>query len=151
MNIGVVIPHLGQSQIGFSAIKAINKIALDGYQHDLVLFFEQFTMPVIQPQCAAMCINELVSFKGTFITSTLNNTSMVLARNSRKKNKVVFYVWDIEWMRPGMNNYLYNYGVFNGVTKIIARSPEHARAIENYCNRKVDLVLTEFNVNEMIK
>ncbi len=151
MSIGIVVPHLGQAQIGFTAIKTVNQLILDKSPHDWVLFFEQLTMPVLTPQCAAMCINELTSFKGTFITTTLGNTSMTLGRNSRKTNKVIFYVWDLEWMRSGQHSYLHNYHIFNSVTKLIARSTEHAKAIENYCNRKVDLILTDFNINEMIQ
>lgn len=151
MNIGIVVPHLGLSQIGFYAIHALNELIIKGYQGDAVLFFEQITTPVIQPQCGVMCINEMMSFKGTFITNTLTNTGMTLARNSRSGNKIIFYVWDLEWLRLGRNNYLENFRIFNQVDKIVARSQQHARAISNYCNRNVDLVSSQFNIDEIIK
>ena len=71
--------------------------------------------------------------------------------NSRKDNKIIFYVWDLEWIRPGKNIYLYNYGAFQRANKVIARSQAHAKAIENYSNRKVDSVIEEFSVSEIIK
>ena len=151
MNIGIVVPHLGSSQIAFYAIKEINKLAAEGYEHDLTLFFEQLLPQLMQPQCASMCINELMSFKGTLITTTIDNTTMSLARNTRTNNRIIFYVWDLEWMRPGKNIYLYNYNAFKNVNKIIARSKNHALAIENYCNRTVDNILEEFDIKEIMK
>lgn len=151
MNIGIVIPHLGASQIGFYAINAINDLIAQKYQGDIVLFFEQVTVPILQPQCGTMCINELMSFKGILITTTLTNTDMTLARNSRSENKIIHYVWDLEWMRPRHNNYLENFRIFNQVNKLVARSENHARALSNYCNRTIDLVSPQFNISEIIK
>jgi hypothetical protein len=91
-----------------------------------------------------------MSFKGTIITTTLDTTLMTLARNTRKDNRVVFYVWDLEWMRPQKNNYQYNQNIFYRVHKIVSRSTNHAKAIENYANRKVDLILKIFNIKEII-
>jgi hypothetical protein len=150
MNTAVVVPHLGLSQIGFYSIKAINELIAQKHTDDFVIFFEQITMPILQPQCATMCINELMSFKGNIITSTIDNTAMTLARNSRSKNKVILYLWDLEWMRA-QKHYEYVYQVLNSVHKIYARSLEHSFAIANYRGRPVDGVLEEFNITEMIK
>lgn len=149
MNIGLVVPHLGLSQIGFYSIKAINRLINIGYKDDAAIFFEQIAMPILQPLCGTMCINELMSFKGTLITSTIDNTAMSLARNSRKNNKIILYLWDLEWMR-GKSDYRYNYSVLNSVDQIFVRSQEHGRAIENYVG-KPPMVLEEFNIVEIIK
>lgn len=150
MNIGIVTPHLGLSQIAFYAISEVNRLVYEGRKDDIVLFFEQMTTPVVQPQCGIMCINELMSFKGTLITTTLNNTAMALARNSRSENKIIFYVWDLEWLRPNQNNYLHNFQIYNLANKLVARSQEHANAIENYCSRQVGLISPHFNIDEII-
>jgi hypothetical protein len=92
-----------------------------------------------------------MSFKGTIITTTLDTTTLALARNTRKDNQIIFYVWDLEWTRPQNNDYLSNYHIFNTAHKLVARSANHAKAIENYCNRKVDSIVEEFNVQEIIK
>ena len=151
MNIGIVVPHLGLSQISFYAIKEVNRLVDEKYSDDITLFFEHLVPSVIPPKCAVMCINEIMSFKGTLITTTLDTTLMALARNTRKDNRVIFYVWDLEWMRPNKNNFLYNHSIFHGVHKIVARSENHSKSIENYCNRKVDLIVKEFNVEEIVQ
>lgn len=151
MNIGIVVPHLGASQIAFSAIKAINQLVAEKWEDDLILFFEQLVQPVISPKCAVMCINELMSFKGNLITTTIDNTIMSEARSTRKTNHIIYYVWDLDWTRPGKNIYLYNLQAFNRAHKIIARNNNHKKSIENYSNRKVDLVLKNFDIREIIK
>jgi GTP:adenosylcobinamide-phosphate guanylyltransferase len=151
MNIGIVIPHTGASQIAFHTIKEINRIVNNGYLNDIIVFFEQLTPPIIKPNCSVMCINELMSFKGILITTTLDNTTMAIARSVNKENKIIYYVWDLEWMRPGKNIYLYNYNAFQRVNKIVARSSNHAKAIENYCNKKVNSIIEEFNIEEIIQ
>jgi hypothetical protein len=151
MNIGIVVPHLGLSQISFYAIKEVNRLVDEKHSDDITLFFEHLVPSLIPPKCAVMCVNEIMSFKGTIITTTLDTTLMTLSRNTRKDNRVVFYVWDLEWMRPQKNNYLSNYQIFNSVHKLVARSDNHAKAIENYTNRNVDAIVKEFNVQEIIR
>ena len=151
MNIGIVVPHLGAAQISFYAIKEVNRLIEEKYTDDLTLFFEHLVPSIIPPKCAVMCVNEIMSFKGTLITTTLDTTTLALARNTRKDNRIIFYVWDLEWMRPQKNNYLANYSIFHQAHKLVARSANHAKAIENYTNRKVNTIIPEFNVQEIIK
>ena len=151
MNIGIVVPHTGSSQISFYAIKEINSLIENGYKHDVILFFEHLISPIIKPLCGMMCINELMSFRGILINTTIDNTIMACARTCDINNQIIFYVWNLEWMRREKNIYLYNYNAFKNAHKLIARSENHAKAIENYSNRKVDKILAEFNVEEIIK
>jgi hypothetical protein len=151
MNIGIVVPHLGSSQISFYAIKEVNRIINAGYPDDITLFFEHLIPSIIPPKCAVMCVNEIMSFKGTLITTTLDTTLMSLARNTRQNNRIIFYVWDLEWTRFNHGDYLANYDIFHKAHKLVARSANHARAIENYCNRKADSIVEWFNVQEIIK
>jgi hypothetical protein len=151
MNIGIVIPHTGSSQIAFHSIKEINRLIDNNYLDDIVLFFEHLVSPIIMPKCAKMDAIELSSFTGHIITTTINTTVTAISRNSNRINKIIYYVWDLEWMRPQKNVYLYNYYAFNQVNKIISRSINHAKAIENYSNRKVDKIIEEFNIEEILK
>jgi hypothetical protein len=151
MNIGIVLPHIGNAQISYYAIKAINNAIAQSREHDFVLFFEQITTPVIKPDCGTMCVNELMLFQGTLITTTLANTAMAISQSSRKANKIIYYVWDLEWLRPNKNNYLENFKTFNLASELVARSTNHAKAIQNYCNRQVSRIIPEFNLAEIIQ
>jgi len=144
-NIGIVVPHLGSSQIGFTAIKAIEKI-----EDNKVIFFENLVPSICSLNCAKLCVNELTHFHGTLITTNIDNTILGLNLCNRKKTKVIFYVWDLEWLRKGKNNYLYNLQAYKDANVLIARSIEHAGPIENYSNRK-PLVIESFNLEEILR
>ena len=129
MNTGIVIPHLGSAQMSFEAINLVNKL------DNAVLFFEQLVAPCIEPKCATMCVNELMSFRGTLITTNISNTIMASKLINKSVVKHIFYVWDLEWLRPNKNNFLYNLQAYKAPQILVARSQEHVNPIANYCNR----------------
>jgi hypothetical protein len=92
---------------------------------------------------ATISTNKLISFSGLLITTTINNT--ITARNLINKNttKLVFYVWDLEWLRAGQNNFLHNIQAYRAPDMLIARSTEHVYPITNYSNRQ-PIVIEDF-------
>jgi hypothetical protein len=130
ISFGFVVPHLGSSQVTYEAIKLANSI------QNSVIFFEQLIPPCTPVGCATMCITELMNFKGTLITTSIENTRMANKLVNRNDCKMIFYVWDLEWLRPGQQNYLYNYEAYQMPNVLVARSEEHVGPISNYCNRQ---------------
>ena len=129
-NLGIVVQHLGSSQISYEAIKLVNSV------NNAVIFFEQLIAPCVPIRCATMCITEMTSFRGILITTNIENTLMVSQIVNRNQVKLMFYVWDLEWLRPNKNNYLYNIKAYNTPEVLIARSKEHVGPLTNYCNRQ---------------
>ena len=64
----------------------------------------------------------------------------------------IFYVWDLEWLRQHGKEFENTVKAFtdNSIT-LIARSKEHALAIENYCNIKIEHVIENFNIKKLIR
>tara|TARA_Y100000592_G_C5431540_1_gene298626 strand:- start:405 stop:881 length:477 start_codon:yes stop_codon:yes gene_type:complete len=146
---GIILEDLNASQVSYYAIKNINKYLEDSLD-DFVLFFESAGNSVIQPQCSSMGINELWSFDGTAIATTVS-TCLSLAQSHSTLDKY-FYVWDLEWSRPRGVDYDYIVTAFNNPEiKLIARSKDHAKAIKNYCNRDVCGVVPNFCVENLMK
>ena len=59
---------------------------------------------------------------------------------------------DLEWTRVTGRDYENIVKPFLDKNLIlIARSEDHAKAIENYCNRKVDHIVEDFNIEQLIK
>ena len=60
------------------------------------------------------------------------------------------YLWDIDWLvntvhyRPACD-ILHNQNLY-----LIARSQSHATIIENFCNRKCDTIIDNWNLNQII-
>ena len=86
---GIIVPHLGASQIAYESIRL-------GNQGDTVLFFEQLTNPAIPVNCPSMCVNELMNFRRTLISSNIENTIMARKLTNPKWVNIIFYVWDLE-------------------------------------------------------
>lgn len=148
MNIGAVVQHLGKSQITYNIVREINKIS--NYYYNTVIFFEQLVNSHFPAQCATMCVNELVNYHGILITSNLYNTKLAISLTNPNTTKVIFYVWDLEWLRPNQNNYLYNFEIYNKAPILIARSRYHAKAITNYANR-TPIVMENFSLKEILE
>jgi len=142
--IGVVIDELTASQLAFDIINNFNE-ELDNTKDDYVVFFENSTSSIVNPKFSTMAINELWSFHGVLIATSVSSTlSMIKAFSPAKK---IFYVWDLEWTRRHGKSFEDNIKAFtNEEVLLVARSKRHAKAIENYCNKKVDHIVQNFNI-----
>lgn len=129
-NLGIIIPHLGASQVVYEAIKLANSAS------DSILFFEQLTPPCVPIKCATMCITETMNFRGTLVTTNIENTRMANRIANRNAVKLIFYVWDLEWLRPQSQTYTYNYETYHMPDVLVVRDEEHVGPLFNYCNRK---------------
>lgn len=147
--IAVLLESLTSSQLSYCAIKNINE-HLEDSDNDFVALFENGGPTIIQPQFAVMPVNELWSFDGVAIATNVS-TAMSLSK-SFSPIKKLFYVWDLEWARATGRDYENLIKPFLDKDLIlIARSEDHAKAIENYCNRKVDHIVEDFNIEQLIK
>lgn len=145
-NIGVLIPNLGSSQISYYTIKELNNIK----GRDKVVFFEQLTPNLLHVDCATICVNKLGSFRGTLITTNTDNTILAYKTINRKRVKICFYVWDLEWLRQNKHDYIKNLPSYVKADFLVARGKSHADAISNYCNRYPNIV-EHFDLNKILE
>jgi hypothetical protein len=75
-----------------------------------------------------------------------------MATKTCNSSKIVFYIDDLEWMRNGKNNFLYNLQAYRSpLVELVTPSLNYAKLVENYSNRKVSAVIPGYNVTELIK
>jgi hypothetical protein len=148
--IGIIVPHLGTCQIAHYAVRYINYMLAQTSKFDFVLFYEELVKPRIRPMCASVNISEIWAFDGAIISYNIENT--ITAINAICPKTKIFYAWDVEWIRPKKNNFLYNMQAYRSPdVKLIARSKSHADAIAKYSNRVPDAIIDNFNLPEIIK
>lgn len=148
--IGFLLNHLGPSQLAFYVINQINAIGEKTVDYDFVLFYEHLVKPCVVPNCMVLNATETFSFHGLLIATTLDNAEVAI--NSINTARNIYYIWDLDWMRRGQNNYIKNISILrNPKLELIARSQDHASAIENYCNRKVSSIISDANIAEIDK
>lgn len=145
--IGVMVGDLGASQLSYNVVKKLNDQCKNS-KDDFVAFIENITNFVVQPAFAVLGVNEIWSFDGVLIATSVSTAShMIKAVNPSQK---YFYVWDLEWMRPHGHDFQYNVKAFNDPSiQLIARSHDHALAIKNYCNRDVAGIVDDFNIDQL--
>jgi len=147
--IGFLIEDTSASQLSFNLVKNINNYIKDN-DDDFVVFFENSTSNILTPNFALMSVNEIWSFKGSLFATTVS-TALSMQKCFAPKNKM-FYVWDLEWTRESGRDFEFIIQAFTDEnTKLIARSKEHAKAIENYCNRKVKHIVNDFNIEKIVR
>uniref|UniRef100_A0A6M3LIT7 Glycosyltransferase n=1 Tax=viral metagenome TaxID=1070528 RepID=A0A6M3LIT7_9ZZZZ len=144
-NIGIIVPSLASSQLSYYLIKYANDLINKSNQYDITVFYEELDMPCIKPRFALMNISEFWSFHGLLISTTIDNT--ILVNKAINNSKHVFYVWDLEWLRMGKQNYINNIFAYRAPI-LVARTEDHVKPIENYCNKKVNCVIENFNLEE---
>jgi|TARA_R110000744_G_scaffold58320_1_gene121663 hypothetical protein len=147
--IGVIVDDLSASQLSYYLIKNINEFLEDGLD-DFVVFFENATSSIVSPEFSVMAINEIWNFEGVLISTSISNTLSMLKSFSPERK--IFYVWDLEWLRRHGKEFENTVKAFtDSEVTLIARSKEHALAIENYCNIKIKHIVEDFNIKKLIR
>jgi len=147
--LGFMIEESSSSQLSFNLIRNINEYVTEN-QDDFVVFFENSTANVINPEFSFMSLSEIWNFQGHLFATTIS-TAMSLKKCFATEQKY-FYVWDLEWTRRHGRNFESTIQAFTDPTiKLIARSKEHAVAIKNYCNRDVDGIVSDFNIEKLMR
>ena len=147
MNVGIVIPSLGNSQLTFFAGGQSHYLK-QFTEHEPFIFMEDFEPPCMHIQASCMNVSEMYSFKGLLIATSLSNAAMVLKVKSACKK--IFYVWDLEFIRRGYGDFFFNNSIYRSPElKVVCRSEEHAKALENYSNRKPDAIIQNLNLMEI--
>ena len=147
--LGFMIEESSSSQLSFNLIRNINEYVTEN-QDDFVVFFENSTANVINPEFSFMSLSEIWNFQRHLFATTIS-TAMSLKKCFATEQKY-FYVWDLEWTRRHGRNFESTIQAFTDPTiKLIARSKEHAVAIKNYCNRDVDGIVSDFNIEKLMR
>ena len=149
MNIGILVPDLVPSQLSYFLIKNVNQKCSESVDHDFVVFFENLSGKIIEPNFGMMNTTEVWSFEGHLITTTISTT--LTAVKSMSPSQKYFYVWDLEWNRANGKDFESSIGAYiDPEISLIARGHDHAKAIENYCNKKVCGIVPNFNIKQLM-
>ena len=146
--LGIIISSLDNNQLAFFSI--LNANLLIQKEIDCVLFFENTSRPVIKPNVSIMNSSEVWDFCGDVIATTLRSAACLpkLIRARRR----IFYLWDLEFLRPYGRNYIPNMELLrNPKIELAARSESHKRAIENYCNKQVSYVIDDCDFSKIME
>ena len=115
-----IVNDIGPSQKSFYMIKEFNKAAMSK-DFSMSAFYSRPAIPVTKPHFACSNISFLAGYDG-----------------------------DIEWLTHPVNFSAACDILLDDRLKLIARSDSHATVINNFCNKKIDGVLDNWNIDELI-
>lgn len=147
--VGVLFDDLMMSQKTWLFLENANRF-VDNINHDCVAFIKNMSSPCIKPNFSVMFCHEMWHFDGYLIATDLDSAEQISKIVSPAKK--MFYVWDLEWLRRHNNkDYVRNVDIYrNPELKLVVRSESHANELSKYCNRKVDGIVNNFNLERLI-
>lgn len=145
LNLGIILDHLGPSQLAYYTLMQANQ-GIDDYE--FFLFAENIQPLCLPPKVACMDVAEIYGLRGLLIATSLSGAERLIQLNDTFPR--IFYIWDLEWLRPNNNNFLHNINIYrHPKLKLVARSNDHALEIANYTNIQPH-VIEHFNIQEIV-
>lgn len=146
--IGICSEDFGATDCNFFSINMANKIVAET-DIDVIGFYEDLPNQVVPANFGFMNIQDIWGFDGLTIATNINQA--LALKQVPGHHPKIFYVWDLEFLRGQNRNFLYNLEAYRSNLKIVCRSEEHAKCLENYSNRKCDSIIENFNLFEFWK
>lgn len=144
--IAAVVDSLSVSQCAHSLINSFNRLS---QEHDVYCFYTNPSPVVEPPSFSVMNIYHAASFHGNIFATDLFGGRILT--NIKTKSRKFLYLWDLEWIRSPMD-FKDNLSVLNSPQlEIVARSADHALLIENYTNKIVKHVMSDWEPQTLLE
>lgn len=142
--IALLLDNLGPNQLAYLAIRN----AAENKKDDTIFFFVNIAQPLARLRNASMAINELYGYECKAIATDVT-TAEILSGVFGPTEKY-FYVWDLEFISyhggEGQKSYSrYKKAYTDPNLKLVARTEEHARIIEQTFGRRVEYIMPEMS------
>jgi len=148
-NVGILIDNTNLNQPAFLAINRINASFKDIGGHKYSLFYKEPGPFCTKLVATATSLDKIWGFNGDVISTNLDLTMFLLRANGPKIK--ILYMFELEWIK-GYGNFLSNSSIYNNKDLIIiAPSASYADALYNYCGRKANAIIPQFNIQEIMK
>jgi len=147
--LGILIPNLGVNQLAFMAVYQANKLLAERYDTNIMFFCQNSGPHVLPPSCTVMQMAEAHCFDGTLLATSVGTAKIALKLPGPKR--ILYYVWDLEWIRPRPVYYNDILPAFiDPKMDLIARNADHAAIIKNCFNRDPIGVADDFDMSSIL-
>jgi hypothetical protein len=148
MKIAALTDNLAPSQKSFYLIKEFNKLSQKS-KNSCCVFTNISGSAVTKPLFACYSSAFLSEYNGAVIATSIAEAKTLLETSSSAKKYL--YLWETEWTMAPINHDAACKIMRNPRLEIVARSESHAKAIENFCNRKPIEIVDDWNSHQLLK
>ncbi len=147
---GIMVNNIGASQMSYYIVRNINRIYDTRDDLDVIVYYQVIHKQTLPHRFATMQVTECWNQHTPIIATSLSTAHKLLEFPGPTQK--LYYIWDIEWLRPDNSNYeLHRHAIVNPELTLIARSREHADIIENCFNRKIEHIVDDFNIEQILE
>ena len=150
ITIGVVLRHVGASQIGVFAVNGISSMLSTHVGLDICVFVQERVPPVVRLSCPIHDIHKLRYFDGPLICTDIS--SCLQSINSRSR-KICYYVSSLEFTADSIFSRSKIESVFtNERVRVVTRCEHYRNVIEKEFEISVSTVdIPVFDMRELLK
>lgn len=149
-NINFLVSELGPTQQNYYLIRNINQFHEQHTDFNIQVFTENLSRFCMKPLFGVMSVAEAWGQSGPFIATNLSTAAKLI--NYPLASHKLFYVWDLEFLRSWNRMYdMYASIYLHKDITLVARSKEHADLLENAFNKKVEHIINNFNLNNILE
>jgi len=146
---GILVKKVDNSQLGYYVTKAINHIAENFVNTDVVVFAREHVVPPVMPLFSTMPETDIWGYDAPVIATDLETARVLI--DSCGPTKKYFYVWDLEWLRLGEFSHKQLSDIYNNEEiELIARSNRHYMIIKE-CWKEPSFVMSDFNPSTLME
>lgn len=139
--LGFVVPHLTVNQLSYQLISSANRVLLARDDLDVILFWVNDGLKIVKPLFSTMCIFESYGYDGITIATNLSTASRILDYPGPNRNKLYYYVYDLDWLRIPQRQYESLASIYmNPKINLIARSKSHFDIIKSVWKEPIGIV-----------
>lgn len=151
MRLGITVPDLGASQLGYYLVRNANSLLRSDPTADITAFFEAQAPQPLPANFALMPLYEAYGYAAPVVATTFAAARRLAGFPGPTRR--LFYVWDLEWTRRHL---LRPYREWASVYRdpsltLVARGEEHARVISLCWNRPVAAVVPDVDLGRLLE
>lgn len=148
MKIGFLVNDLGPSELNYFLCRNANAFLARRPRDSVALFYENICRPAFPAHFAVNHVSEAYGLAMPLVATSLATAERLLG--FPKATPRVFYCWDLEWTRLGVQDYRTLQAVYgNRRLPLWARGREHAEIIASCWNRPSPGVVDAFNFDDI--
>jgi hypothetical protein len=150
LKIGITLKDLSASEKNFCFMSQLSDMC-ESAQIDGTIFYQNLERACVNPLLTGlMPLASIYGFhNGILITTDIDTT--LFAVKAPISSKIIFYMDDIEWMRHGKQNYVYNLNAYKSkFCTVVCKSEDYARYLYNYANIKASVV-SGYNIKGILE
>lgn len=141
------LPQLAFFIESMAPSELIFRILMDSMEQDkynCLVFWEQLSRAPTKHLCANMHVSEAYGYNGPVIATSLKTAYKLLQFPS--PNPKFFFLNDIEWLRFPHKQFEVLESIYrNRELNLLVRSEDHKKLVESCWNRKVDMVVNNYD------